>query len=497
MTTISSWGTGALAAQRADSTFKSLKSSMGDAQLALTTGKTAATYAGIGAATKASLSARTTLANLASYGSNVADGLLRVKLASTGVQQIQKLGTSLTNLLPSSYSSTSIGQTTAMVSAEDGLKQIIETLNTDVNGRYLYSGRTPDVKPVASYDLILNGDATRAGLTQLVGERKAADLGTAGLGRLGIATSTTDVTLSEEAAGLPFGMKILSATATGAGVTAATSAGPPSSATLSVAAQPEAGDTVAIKLGLPDGTSTTLTLTASATAGAAGTFAIGATPDDTAANLAGALQASLATTATTTLASASTTKASADFFAGSASNPPVRVAGPPYASATATVAGTSADTVIWYGGDDGGGSPRETSPVRTGDASSVAIGLRANEQPFRTIVAALGSLVAESFPTTDPTSQARYAALATRVSTAGGNSGVATISADLANANAALGASSDRIKLAKSHAEDIVSGIEDADPNQVATELLETQTRLQASYQTTATIAKMSLTNYL
>jgi flagellar hook-associated protein 3 FlgL len=42
-----------------------------------------------------------------------------------------------------------------------------------------------------------------------------------------------------------------------------------------------------------------------------------------------------------------------------------------------------------------------------------------------------------------------------------------------------------------------IDSVENADPTTIAANLLAVQTRLQASYQTTAAIAKLSLTDYL
>ena len=498
MTTIPPWGIGWSAAARADTTFRGLKGDLGTLQEQLTTGKTASTYAGLGSGAADSLSVRSRLAALDGYASNISDANLRLTFLSQGVEQIGELALGLTNSLPTAYNQSPIGQTTAEVSAEDGLKQVIDILNTEVSGRYVFSGRTADTQPVASYDLIVNGDARHAGLKQLVAERKAADLGADGRGRLALVGSRNSVTLSETD-GLPFGLRIAAASATGTGLAASRSAGPPVSAKLAVNTQPADGDTVSVALDLPDGTRTTLVLTARSrlSGGESNGFAIGATAADTAANLSAALDTALKTAASTTLASASTIVASRAFFAGSTTDPPVRVAGPPYASATATVAGTAANTVIWYAGDDGAGSPRETSPVRTGDGTSVAIGARANEAGFQKVLAALGALVADSFPHTDATSQRRYSGLAERVSTTLGGAAVDDIAGDFALANATFATASDRLAQTRTQLEDTLDGVENADPNAVAAKLLATQTRLQASYQTTSLVAKLSLVNYL
>ena len=499
---IAPYGSLALAARRADQNFKSLKSSLATQQVQLTTGKIASNYADLGQTAATSLSARSQISALDAYASNVKDAQLRVSLLSPGLDQIGKIANALKTSLPGSYKQTQIGQTSAQVSAEDGFKQVLEILNTEVGGRYLLSGRAVDTPPTAPFDLIIDGDASHAGLKQLISERRQADLGPDGRGRLQLSSSGNTIGLSEEAAGLPFGLKIVSATATGAGVTASDSAGPPASASITVAQQPAEGDTVSIGFILPDGTTTTFTLTAiggasGTSTSAAPTFAIGANASETATNLKNALDSAIQSTASTTLASASALNAANAFFAGSASNPPQRVSGPPFATATTTVAGTADDAVIWYRGDDGVGSARGTSPVRTGDATSVAIGARANEAGFQSVLAALGILAADSFSDTDPTSQKRYEATADRVSGRIGETPLLEIVSELSAASVSLSSAADRIGASKNQFETVVDGVEAADPSKVASELLATQTRLQASYQTTSVIAKLSLVNFI
>lgn len=497
MTILTSYGYGAFNAQRSDQTFRSLKTQLDDLQAQISTGKKASSYAGLGSAAAKSLSGRQTLSSIEAYASNVTDAQLRLRLMNSGIGQIDKIARSLSVSLSTSYETTPVGQTSSISSAEDGLKQILDILNTEVSGRSLYSGRATEVEPVADYGTIVNGDGTRAGLKQFVIERRAADLGTSGAGRVTTSTTATSITVAEEAAGLPFGMKIAGATATGTGLTAATSAGPPPSATLGVATQPAPGDKVTLSLRLPDGATTTLTLTASASASDdPNVFVIGATAAATATNLKGAVAAAVTRTATDKLPAASALGAAQAFFAGSPNNPPMRVAGPPYDTSVATVAGTPANTVIWYSGDDASGSARETAPVRVGESEAIAIGARANEPGFQKVLAALGALVAQDFPAGDVAARQRYTATTEAIADSIGE-GVQSISADFAIASKRLDSAKERLGIAKAQVEDAIGVAEDADPNEVAVKLLATQTRLQASYQTTSVISKLSLVNFI
>ena len=104
------------------------------------------------------------------------------------------------DMVSNSYVATSTGRTSPQLLAEEKFKQTLDLLNISSNGRFLFSGRTSDQEPVASYSEIMVGDANRAGLKTLISERQAAD-GITGLGRLTVTMpTTTSVALGREAA---------------------------------------------------------------------------------------------------------------------------------------------------------------------------------------------------------------------------------------------------------------------------------------------------------
>ena len=117
------------------------------------------------------------------------------------------------------------------------------------------------------------------------------------------------------------------------------------------AAQPTAGQALVLGLTLPDGTQTSVTLTAINAADgppSAGQFVIGADESATAANYATALDTKLRSVANGTLQAASAFEASENFFNG-AGEPVLRVSGDPATSQGLRVA-TATDTVQWYSG---------------------------------------------------------------------------------------------------------------------------------------------------
>src|SRR5262249_24269127 len=269
-----------------------------------------------------------------------------------------------------------------------------------------------DTPSVDTFDHIMNGDGARAGFKQVVDERKQADVGgPGGLGRLLITAPTaTSVQVAEDAVS-PFGFKLASVSTTMTGATITGPAGSPAAASVGLTDNPYDGETVSFEFNLPDGTKETVTLPATSASPGPGQFAIGTTPAATAANLQTALTGAISKLADTALTAASAVAAGSDFFG----NPPQRVVGPPFTTATATVAGTSADTVMWYTGEDGPHPARGTATARIDTQISVSYGLRANEQGLRWVLQNVASLAAVTYSQTDPNAQARANALNQRI----------------------------------------------------------------------------------
>ena len=301
----------------------------------------------------------------------------------------------------------------------------------------------------------------------------------------------------------PFGFKLAGATSTLTGATVTGPAGSP--ATFSVdlgATNPNNGDTLQLRFTLPDGSSESITLTATtSTSPGPNQFSIGATPAATAANLQGALTTAVGQLADTSLTAASAVTAANDFFNVDAAHPPQRVAGPPFDTATSLVAGTSANTVTWYTGEAGSDPARGTATARVDPSITVSYGMRANEQGIRFMVQNVAALAAMTFSQTDPNAVARATALGQRVGTAldvpPGTQKIEDIESELAGAQTTLAAATDRHKQTKSTLSDMLGQITGVSNEEVASEILALQTRLQASMQTTALLAQTSLVNYL
>jgi flagellin-like hook-associated protein FlgL len=401
---------------------------------------------------------------------------------------------------PAAFTLGNTGQTALQASAAGQLDEVLSLLNTQVGNNYLFSGSAPNQQSVDTTDHILNGNGAQAGLKQVISERSQADVGASGLGRLVIpAVVGSTVSINEDVAGSPFGLKLASVSSSLTGATVTQPTGSPKAITVALGSNPNSGDSVQFGLTLPDGTSQTVTLqaTSAATPGA-NQFVIGTTAAATAANLQAALTTAVGNVAQTTLPAASAVAAASNFFS---SAPPQRVAGPPFNSATALQNGTAANTVFWYTGEAGATPARQTAVAQVGQTTNIAYGLRANEQAFSTIVANVAVLAATTYSPTNTNAAASYSALTTRVgsnlSIQQGAQNISDVDADIANAQAIAKNAQAVNQQTQTTLTDMLQGIEGVSSAQIGTQILALQNTLQASLSTTVRLSSLSLVNYL
>ena len=604
-----------------------LKSQLDELQTQLASGKKSTVYSGMGVNEGFAIFARAQLSNLSAFTTTMTNINTTIDTANTALQSFSQIATQVKSAAGSggalvNGSGQTVGQQTAVLQ----LKSMLEMLNTQAGDRYLFSGSAIDTPSVASMEDILNGKGALAGLKQLIAERNQADLGVGGMGRLVISSPTpTSVSVAEDVAGSPFGLKLNAVTSSLTGATVTGPGGSPPAVSVDLGAtNPNNGDQITFTFNLPDGTTEAIQLTASSsTPPPAGSFAIGATSTATAANLKAALNSAIGTLANTALVAASAMAASDNFFnsdstatggvvnnkagvpitgatalsgvpgsdsltanfsagppgdtitvngtvitfvaAGAVGNqlnvtdsvqtllakidsitgtstpstvsggvitlhtdnaasltvtssnaaafaalgfgatvtaiqPPLRVGGTPLNTATTLVSG-AANTVAWYTGEAGSGPARATSTARVDQTAMIQYGVRANEQAIRS---ALQSVAAFAAVTTSPTSAnatAVVSALNQRVSTSltpqGRQQSLADIQTDLATAQVAMKDVSARQSQAQLTLQNVVDQTENISSDQVATEILALQTRLQASYQTTSMLSQLSLVKYL
>jgi hypothetical protein len=183
-----------------------------------------------------------------------------------------------------------------------------------------------------------------------------------------------------------------------------------------------------------------------------------------------------------------------------ATKPPLRVGGSPLGAATSLVNG-SANTIAWYTGDSGPGSARASSTARVDQSITVQYGVRANEAAIRSQIQTLAVFSAVTTSSANPNGAAQVAALSQRVAqnltSQPGQQTIENIQSDLATAQATAKDATSRQTQTQGLLQGIVDQAESVSPDQVASEILSLQTSLQASFQTTALLAQLTLTKFL
>jgi flagellar hook-associated protein 3 FlgL len=476
-----------------------IKNQLNTLQVQLATGEKSTTYSGMGTGEGFAIAARAQLSNITGYQSTITNVGTTISAANTALQALSSTSSNVETAANSgSQTLNSNGQTAGQVTAISQLSSMLSILNTQGGNGYIFSGAATNTPSVATADAILNGNGAQAGLTQIISERQQADLGTTGLGRLTVsAPTTTSVSLAQDSS--PFGIKLGAVSSTLTGATVTGPAGSPAAISVDLGAtNPNPGDQLNITLNMPDGTTQSIKLTATTTSPPpTGSFTIGATSAATAANLQTALTTSITTVANTSLVAASAMEASSNFF----DQPPQRVSGPPFNTATSLVNGTSANTVSWYTGGTTTGSARATQVAQIGPSQTVDYGIQANEQGIASQLQAIAAFAAFTVSPTNSNAAAQVsdmsASVAQALSTQPTQQSIQDIQTDLANAQTTMSTASSLQTQTQSTLQDMVSQIETVSPDQVASQILALQTSLQASYQTTSMLSQLSLVKFL
>jgi len=263
-----------------------MRAQFDDLQRQLGTGHKSATYSGLGIDRGVTVSLNSQLSAISSYDDTIQNVMARINLMNTALGNMISISSQVkAAMVQANGVSNGSGAEVAQQTGLNSLDQLLALLNAQAGDRYLFSGRATDTPAVETLDHIMNGNGSRAGLKQLINERNQADLGADGRGRLTIgAGGPNTVQIDEQAT--TFGFKLGSITSTVAGATTSGPTGAPPSMSIDFsAAAPTPGQTVTVRLSLPDGTSENLTLTATTDSPpGANEFTIGGTPGQTATN---------------------------------------------------------------------------------------------------------------------------------------------------------------------------------------------------------------------
>ncbi|MGA9089798.1 MAG: flagellar protein [Bradyrhizobium sp.] len=371
----------------------------------LATGEKSSSYAGMGVGEGFAIAARGQLASISAFGDAITNVNTFINVANTALQSLSSItGQVQSAAATGSQDINSTGQTIAQGNALAELSSVVGILNTQAGDRFVFSGSAISTPSVASADNIMNGAGTKAGLKQVIAERAQAD-GTTGLGRLVLTQPTpTSVSVAEDVAGSPFGMKLssVSSSLTGGAAVSGPSGSPAAVSIALGATNPSPGDQVSLTFNLPDGTTASVQLTASsANPPPAGSFTIGATPTLTAGNLNTALNTAIGKLANTTLVAASAVEAGHDFFdpAGTATGSVVnnKLAAPiTGATALSGAAGTDSISTNFAAGD--------TITVNGTPITFVASGATGNQlnvtDSVQTLLSKIDSITGTSTPST-------------------------------------------------------------------------------------------------
>jgi flagellin-like hook-associated protein FlgL len=477
-----------------------MRSQFSDLQRQLSSGLKSDNYAGLGTDGGMTVSLRAQLSQIGSYDDTIDTVGTRIDLMTQVLQQMGNVGNDVKTAAEQNINTNSTPVSVQQTS-QSSLDELLGLLNSQAGDRYLFSGSATDQPAVESMDHILNGDGTRAGLKQVIDERRQADLGADGLGRLAVtSTGPGSVSVAEEA--VPFGLKLASASGSLTNGTVTGPSGSPAALSINFTGVPNAGDTVTLRFNLPDGSSENLTLTATTDSPpGANQFTIGANATATATNFQTALTSAIGKLAGGPLAAASAIAASQQFFDADANNPPQRVDGPPFDTATGFVAGSAANTVIWYTGEAGSGSARSTSTARVDPTLTISYGARANETAIRNLVQNTATLAAVTISSGDPNGAAESSALNTRLvarlTPDSSDQTTQSIATELATAANAMNSAKDRHQQTSSTLNSFLDQVQNAQPEDVGAQLLALQTRMQATMQTTAMLSQLSLVNYM
>jgi flagellar hook-associated protein 3 FlgL len=396
----------------------------------LASGEKSTTYSGMGVGEGFAIAARGQLASISAFGDTMTNVNTIIGVANTALQSLSQIsGQVQSDAASTPQNLNSTGQTIAQQNAQTELSSIVGILNTQAGDRFVFSGSAINTPSVASVDNIMNGTGTQAGLKQVIAERAQADgTGTGGLGRLLITQPTaTSVSVAEDSAVSPFGLKLssVSSSPTGGAMAVSGPSGSPAAVSITLGAtNPNPGDQVSLTFNLPDGTTASVQLTATTTnPPPSGSFLIDppptSSPGATATNLNTALTSAIGKLANTTLVAASAVEAGHDFFDPSgtatgtvASNqglaasvgPPPVAAVPPAPITGATALSSPAAPNAIADAISPGFAPGDTITVNGTPIKFVASGATGNElnttDSVQTLLSKIDSITGTSTPST-------------------------------------------------------------------------------------------------
>lgn len=481
----------------------------------LASGKVGKTYGEIGDSRLLDIQLTQKVSFIESYQETITISNLHLETLSLSLERLETIRQDSKSAMDTNdFIMQGDGKTQTQARAELLLTEALNILNTEVAGYYLFGGTDAISDPVAALDAILDGAGGQDGLSAYLSEFSQANLGPANNGRLTISGLTTNFagavptdstfTIAEDGAH-DFGFDISAVTSTLSNVAiTGPLAADPDSFDVQFTGQPSLGETIKLELTLPPdhAKNVSIELTAASSNEGEGTFAIGADLEETAQNLLTELTAEIEGQAQTTLKAVSDEWASDEFFTTFSGEEPMRVDGPPFASATALTAG-GATTVDWYTGRNTSTTDARDDKKAVIDTSlTVGYGVRANESALKDLVQSLATFIAADFSGGTQADEEYYNALSTNMRSilqpvGVDQSGIVDIATDIAITHRTVSLTSERHVQTKNTYEGTIAEIEGIDQNLVAAEILQLQNNIEVSYRASSIMFNLSLSDYL
>jgi flagellin-like hook-associated protein FlgL len=154
-------------------------------QMQLGTGMKASTLSEMGRDLPMSLSVRARLGKIEGFSANIQTVNLRLSFLDKTMTRLDSLEAETRNsAVQGQYGTNNVNMATLPGLSKARLDELVTLLNADVAGRYLFGGSNTDTAPVPDTNVLLDGQGGRAGFKTVLNERKSADTGDDGLGRL-------------------------------------------------------------------------------------------------------------------------------------------------------------------------------------------------------------------------------------------------------------------------------------------------------------------------
>ena len=451
-----------------------LRSALESVQVQMATGQKAATYGDLGVNTQSWLNFAQAQEQAKAFMDGISRHQLRLKMMDSALTGLTQSVASARTIITSGPNALASGKSTA----ENALSMMTDLLNAKNGTQPLFAGSAISGDAAITGKAMLDGDGTQPGLRALIQERILAETGGGTAGRLTLTSTATTATLTQS--GGAFGFRVLSANSNSPGISLSGPIGTPLALTIVGSGVVTAGEKINVKLGLPDGSEQTVTLTVGEDGVPAGSVS--------GSILASALSTKIAGL-TPALKTAAAMRVAQDYFAGSVQ----RVSGTPASSAIALSA--TPTSIPWYK-RQASADPRHSVTALVGDGQTLYAGAQANEAAFQSLLApmaALTVLVEDPTMQTSSGQEALQNALLPRLDTLGVSKlqvEFGLIQKQFNDANAIQSA-------AQKIADEFLSKKNRADTTELAAQVLTLQNQLQASYQAGANIMKLSLVNYL